>query len=137
MNIFEIFKGLFDRTKEENNLDPIQLRWNKMWDMWASLEAPSPYSELMTYQAEVSDGGHKQFFESVHSVTDIQDELDAILSLLDGVLADNLLRAIDAFSNSDNQEYMDKIFKECDSVFFENQERIDNVLINYANTLEI
>ena len=37
-------------------------KWDKMLDLWVEGAAESPYAELMTYQAEVNNGGHDQYF---------------------------------------------------------------------------
>ncbi len=140
MGIIEFFKSLFNKTKEENNLTPEELKWNKMWDMWAEQKAASPYSELMTYQAEVNNGGHAQFFDNVSNISDIEDELKALFSILLPPLSDNLLRARDAFVNEDStlsEDEIDAIYEQCDSTFYENEQLIDVMLQNYANTIEL
>ena len=58
MGLFDFFK----KKKTETGLTDEQLRWNKIWDLWAEGKAKSPYSELMTYDGEVNNGGHDQYF---------------------------------------------------------------------------
>lgn len=48
--------GFFKKNKVK--LTEKELKWNKMWELWAKECADSPYSELMTYQSEVNNGGH-------------------------------------------------------------------------------
>ena len=58
--------GFFDLFKKKKKEQPVEaLKWNKMWDMWAEQKASSPYAELMTYESEINNGGHKQFFDNV------------------------------------------------------------------------
>ncbi len=138
MGIFDFLKGLFNRNKEDNGLTDAELKWNKMWDMWAMQDAASPYSELMTYQAEVNNGGHAQFFDNVSNISDIEEELDAILSVLMPPLYDNLLNAKEAFVNENNalsEDEIDAIYDKCDSVFYENEDLINIMLQNYASTI--
>lgn len=56
MGVFRFFK--------KNKAEPTdeQKKWNKMWDLWAEGRADSPYAELMTYQSEINNGGHDQYF---------------------------------------------------------------------------
>ena len=56
--------GIFDflKPKKPQELPLPQQRWNKMWDLWADGELDSPYASLMTYQSEVNNGGHDQYF---------------------------------------------------------------------------
>ena len=51
--------------KKKGALTEAQLKWNKMWELWAEGKAGSPYAELMTYQSEVNNGGHSQYFSNV------------------------------------------------------------------------
>ena len=58
MGLFNIFK------KKKVVLTEEQLKWNKIWDLWAEGEAESPYAELITYQSEINNGGHGQYFSA-------------------------------------------------------------------------
>ena len=50
---------------KKSELTEEQKKWNKMWDLWANGLTDSPYAELMTYQSEVYNGGHGQYFDNV------------------------------------------------------------------------
>ena len=68
--------GLFDFFKKKKvELTEEQLKWNKMWELWAEEKVASPYSELMTYQSEINNGGHSQYFTNIKNVSDIQKEV--------------------------------------------------------------
>lgn len=55
--------GVFDFLKKrKSELSREQKKWNKMWDLWAENRADTPYAEVMTYQSEVNNGGHDQYF---------------------------------------------------------------------------
>lgn len=54
--------GLFDKLKKKDELPEKDRKWNKMWDLWAEGEAAAPYAQLMTYDSEVNNGGHSQYF---------------------------------------------------------------------------
>jgi len=54
MFIFNLFKKKKNHPSDKISLD-------KIWNMWENDSVPSPYRELMTYQAEVNNGGHMQF----------------------------------------------------------------------------
>ncbi len=59
MGVFGFFK------KRKSELSREQKKWNKMWDLWAENRADTPYAEVMTYQSEVNNGGHDQYFLNV------------------------------------------------------------------------
>ncbi|MGN0805286.1 MAG: hypothetical protein ACI4MS_07880, partial [Candidatus Coproplasma sp.] len=63
--------GLLDLfRKKKGKLSDKQLKWNKMWKLWADEKAQSPYAELMTYQSEINNGGHAQYFFNLSSICD-------------------------------------------------------------------
>ena len=49
-----------------------------MWDLWVEEEADSPYAELMTYQSEVNNGGHMQFFDNVSNTDDLSKNMEVL-----------------------------------------------------------
>ena len=65
MSFFDLFK----KKKKEQPIE--ELKWNKMWDLWAEEKASSPYAELMTYESEINNGGHMQFFDNVSNTSDL------------------------------------------------------------------
>ncbi len=69
--------GLFDFLKKKRvKLTEKQLKWNKMWELWTEGQVDSPYAELMTYQSEVNNGGHLQYFDNVSSTSDLQRDVN-------------------------------------------------------------
>ena len=88
------FIGLFKKKKVE--LTEAQLKFNKMWELWAEEKAESPYAELMTYQSEVNNGGHSQYFCNVENVGDLQKEMAELGRVLPFDLNENLQKAYQA-----------------------------------------
>ena len=78
MGVFGFFK------KRKSELSREQKKWNKMWDLWAENRADTPYAEVMTYQSEVNNGGHDQYFLNVEQTGDLQAEI----SILENVLSE-------------------------------------------------
>ena len=68
-----------------------------MWDLWAEGEAISPYAELMTYQGEINNGGHDQYFTNVENTGDLQKEMSALEKILPPKLKNNLQMAYEAY----------------------------------------
>ena len=139
--------GLFDNFKKkstpakivEETLPPETLRWNKMWDMWADGQIASPYQDLMTYQSEVNNGGHSQFFFNVENTGDVNAVVKENMSILPEVHKRNLEEAYSAYKkyNDVDDDKMDEILDNCDDVFYENEELINKVLEKYAETIEL
>ncbi len=52
--------NFIQRNKIELSDD--QKKEEKMWALWEEDLVESPYAELMTYQSEINNGGHSQYF---------------------------------------------------------------------------
>ena len=83
--------GLFDLFKKKKvELTEEQRKWNKMWGLWVEGQADSPFAELMTYQSEINNGGHDQYFTNVENTGDLQKEMMALETVLSSKLKDTL-----------------------------------------------
>ena len=134
MGLFSFFKKKNAPIKEtEIALPPEAMKWNKMWDMWAHGKIESSYGDLMTYQSEVNNGGHSQFFINVDNVDDVDKVVKAVLSVLPEPLYSNLEAAFSAYKkyNDTDDDKMEEILDDCDSVFYENEYHINEILPIY------
>ena len=110
---------------------------NKIWDLWAEGKAKTPYAELMTYQGEINNGGHSQFFLNVSNTGDLPGIVEVLLGVLPEPLKSNLSRAYDSYlSTADADEEDEELLDECDNVFYDNEEKINALLDEYALSLE-
>ncbi len=129
MGLFDIFR------KKKTELTEEQLRWNKMWNLWTEGETESPYTELMTYQSEINNGGHDQYFLNIGNTGDLQKEMSALVQLLSPELKENLRKAYEAYIALEENEEDEKaieILEKCDNVFYEKEEEINNILEDYS-----
>ena len=133
--------GLFDfLKKKEVQLTDEQKKWNKMWELWSEGEADSPYAELMTYQSEINNGGHGQYFTNVGSTSNLQKEISALETILSAKLNNNLQKAYKTYLKleaNENDEKAEEILEQCDNLFYENEEEINNTLESYAEKIEL
>ena len=114
--MFEFFK-----RKKSPNLTQEQLKWNKMWDLWAEGKAVSPYSELMRYQSEINNGGHDQYFTNVENTGDLAKELSVLESALSAPMKENLRKAYKAYlilEEADDDEEAENVLDLCDDFFY-------------------
>ena len=124
--------------KEEVSI--LEQKWNQMWSLWEEGQADSPYAELMTYQSEVSNGGHDQYFFNVENTEDLQKEMAALNTILPIKLKNNLERAYKAYlalEEKENDEKSKGILEECDDILYENEEALNCILREYANKIEL
>lgn len=131
--------GVFDLFKKKEELPEKDCKWNKMWDLWAEGKAASPYAQLMTYESEVNNGGHDQYFFNTAEVGDLKTEVAAALSILPEPLKGNLQRAYEGFvAHPDVEDAANEaLFSECDDVFYANEQLLIAILEEYAETMKI
>ena len=133
--------GLFDFFKKKKvELPEEAKKWNKMWDLWAKGKAASPYAELMTYQGEINNGGHDQYFTNVQNTGDLQKEIFVLESILSQNMKDNLRKAYAAYlilEEKEEDEEAEEILGHCDNVFYENEAEIGCILEEYAATMKV
>ncbi len=135
MSFFDLFK----KKKKEQPIE--ELKWNKMWDLWAEEKASSPYAELMTYESEINNGGHLQFFDNVSNTSDLSQVISTLYTILNGILKQNLVTAYDTYleyeGNNNQEDKLGEILDECDKVFYENESEFEQILKGYAATIEL
>ena len=131
--------GFLNWFKKKKKQEPIEyVQWNKMWDLWAKGEIPSPFAELMEYDSQVNNGGHAQFFDNVSESADLSAVLSALYAILNEVLKNNLQKAERAYLELDEFcDELEQIFDECDDVFYANESGIEKALKEYAKTIEV
>ena len=117
-----------------------QKKWNKMWDLWTEEQIDSPYAEVMTYQSEINNGGHDQYFSNVINTGDLQKEMSALASILSTKLNNNLQKAYKAYlalEENEDDENAQAIIEECDDMFYENEEELNRILEEHASKIEL
>ena len=132
---------LFDLFKTKNtDLTEEQRKWNKMWDMWVEGQVDSPYAELMTYQSEINNGGHDQYFTNVENTGDLQKEIMVLRNVLSPKLNENLKKAYEAYvilEEKDEDEQAEEALSQCDDVFYENEDEVNCILEEYADKVKL
>ena len=134
MGVFSFFK------KSKVELTDEQKKWNKMWDLWAEGRTDSPYSELMTYQSEINNGGHDQYFFNIENSGNLQKEMAVLKTVLPAKLRDNLQNAYDAYlklTNEESDEQAGTILSQYDDEFCKVEEDINRILREYASQIEL
>ena len=133
--------GLFDfLPKKEFELTEEQRKWNKMWELWVEKQVDSPYEELMTYQSEINNGGHDQYFTNVENTGDLRKEMSALETILSAKLKNNLQKAHKAYlalEEKEDDENTEEIISQCDDVFYANEEEINLILKEYAAKIKL
>lgn len=136
MSIFDLLKP----KKKIQQLTAAELRWNHIWDLWTEGKATSPYAELMTYESEVNNGGHSQFFCNVSNTEDLQQVMNELRSVLSEELRQNLEKAYQAdlrLEENEEDEEAEMILESCDDVFYEREKEILQILEQYAGAVDL
>lgn len=131
----------FNRFKKKKEQPIEELQWNKMWDLWAEEKSSSPYTELMTYESEINNGGHMQFFNNVSNASELPQAISVLYTVLNGILKQNLEKAYNAYleyeGKGEQEDRLDEALDECDNVFYNNESDIEIILKEYAKTIEL
>ena len=96
--------GLFNIFKKKEPLTDEQIKWNYLWELWSQEEIGAPYDALMTYDSEINNGGHAQFFYNVSNCGDLAKAIKNLREVLPTDLGDNLQKAYDVFLKSAEEE---------------------------------
>ena len=133
--------GVFDFLKKgKAELSDEQKKWNKMWELWTEDRADSPYQELMSYQSEVNNGGHDQYFFNIENTDDLRKELSILETVLPEKLQKNLRDAYSAYlvlAHKESDETAQAILEQCDDTFYKNEEEINCMLKEYAAEMKL
>ena len=133
LDIFKIFKHRKAKSQDGGLVGEDAERYNRMWDRWAEGKIGSPIAELMTYQAEVNNGGHYQFFHNMNVRSVLQKTLAELNKILPANHKRNLKLAYDTYKKyGDDYEKSEPILDKCDDFFYENEESINQILENFS-----
>lgn len=136
--LFDIFRRKKKNALDDNSLTEENKQWNKMWDLWANGEIQSPYNELMTYQSEVNNGGHGQYFVNTENTSDLLKEMSGLNSILSDTLKENLKTAYEAhllLEQDETNEEAEAVLEKCDDVFFQNEKDINAILESFCKQI--
>lgn len=131
--------GIFDIFKKKKELPLEAQQWNKMWNLWTEDKIESPYKELMTYQSEVNNGGHSQYFCNIESNNDARSEINKVKKLLSKDLQENIEKAYKAYQKLEEVEDIEseEILEECDNLYYEKESEINDILEEFSSKIEI
>ena len=135
--MFGFFK---DRKKSKKELTEREVSWNKMWDLWVQGEIPSPYNELMSYQSEVNNGGHDQYFLNTGNICDVDQTLSVLSEILPIKLKENLYTAYNAYlclEKDEDDEKAQAVIESCDELFMQNEQDVTDILEKYCENTDL
>ena len=139
--IIRIFKN--NKKNHQSNTSN-EDKWNYMIDLWVDNKLDNPIKHLITYDNEINNGGHLQFFQNNH------DELSEIIPVIKKYLSKNMSKNLqDAYElylkinpNIDSIESYVEVsqeenFEKFDNYYYEHDKEINKVLTEYSLTLKI
>ena len=135
---FDIFRRKKNKAIGEDVISEADEKWNRIWDLWAEGEIESPYNELMTYQSEVNNGGHGQYFVNTENTSDLLKEMSGLNSVLSDTLKENLKTAYEAhllLEQDETNEEAEAVLEKCDDVFFQNEKDINAILESFCKQI--
>lgn len=127
------------RKVEKIEMSIDDLKWNKMWDLWGNGEIESPYTELMEYLNGINNGGHHCHLDNVNGSSDLKEYVRVLTEILPEPLKSNVLLAYNTYSkNPDDLSDEDVcVLDNCDSVYYENENIVNDILKKRASKIEL
>ena len=115
------------------------LKWNKMWDLWVNGDIETPYIELMEYLNGVNNGGHHCHLDNINENSDLKEYVKALTEILPEPLKSNISLAYNTYiKNPDDLSDEDiEILDNCDSVYYANEELINDILKERASRIDL
>lgn len=113
------YESLLDETKEQDS--DLEEKWHKMWQLWMNDRLESPYQEILTYENEVRNGSHLQYFNWIQENENPEKIVDIVsLNLVGTVLKPIFNKAYRAYLELEkNEEIANQILQSCDDAFAE------------------
>ena len=128
--------SLFKKNKIKIEVD--RNKWNKMWNLWAEEKIESPYKELMTYQSEINNGGHDQYFFNIENTGKLEKEINVLKTILPKSLKANLEKAYNAYLKyNDKEDKLLDILEKNDEIFYKYEEDINQILETFSSTIKL
>ena len=128
-----------DASEREATSDAVeQDAWDRMWELWGEGNADSPYAEVLTYQSEINNGGHDQYFFNVENTGNLQREMAILETALPAKLRENLQNAYNAYrklTNEESGEQTETMLSQYDDEFYKGEEEINCILRAYASKI--
>ncbi|MDE6302344.1 MAG: hypothetical protein K2M36_01985 [Clostridia bacterium] len=118
------------RKMKKNKLSEKDIRWNKLWDMYADGSLESNYFALCDYHAGVNGEGHYCFFDN--NVQRLADYVKSLNLLLPNEFFAQFNKAYEAYIQNIEAE---KACDLADDYFYNNEQVIIDILQKYADSL--
>ena len=132
--------GLFDLFRKNRAPLTLEEKLDALWERWEKGKAKSPCAELMTYQSEINNGGHDQYFFNVSNTGDLKKELSVLEQVLPETHKANLKRAYEFFlilEENEDDEAATEALEKCDDVFYEYEQIIIDIIYEAAKNFEM
>ena len=126
------YESLLDKTEEQN--PELEEKWYKMWQLWMNDRLESPYQEILTYENEVRNGSHLQYFNWIQEHEDFEKTINIVSLNLEGTVLKPIFdKAYKAYQElGENQSRAGEILRICDTTFAEQGDAIEEYLETIA-----
>ena len=121
------------------NLTKADLQWNKMMDLWTEEKLESPYSELIEYLNGINGEGHFCHFDNVNDNGNLKDYVTTLMTILPEPLKSTIELAYKTYeiNPDDISEENEEILNNCDSVYYGNEELVNEILRKRASEVKL
>lgn len=131
------------KGRKNKNTEKAQ-RYNKVWDLWAEEKLDDPIKYLLTYDSEVQNGGHRQYFDNCIDGKTYEERKEIFTALKEQLskgLYQNLRSAYEVYRDAVRfNKDMSSIFEKYDEFYYGDDltnETVHKKIEAFASTLEL
>ena len=122
-----------------SELSKEDLQWNKMMDLWVEEKLESPYLELIEYLSGINGEGHFCHFDNVSDNGNLKKYVATLMTILPQPLKSNIELAYKTYkiNPDDMSDENNEILNNCDDIYYENEELINEILRERASKIKL
>lgn len=115
-----------------------EVKWNKLWELYGNGKWDNPIFYLCDYESGINGEGHFGFFFNTGNSQEngLQTYCVELRKVFPNDLYDNFNKAYQCWLQGDDEQ-SEKACNVADEFFYQNENKIIEILQRYANTLEI
>ena len=123
---------MFKLFKKKEKVLTDKERVDLLWKLWVKEELPSPVGELLTVISNLGASGHADFFEFCETDKTLANAVEVSFSLLPKLIQKNYAIAKIAYFTTAKEDRGENFLEEYDNVFYDNENLIDGLLLDFA-----
>ena len=134
----KLYSMVYEITGEDPETE-LELNWNKMWVLWMNKKMESPYQEILSYETDVRNGSHLEYFNWIKDNENFEKTIDIVSKNLKGTVLETIFnQAYDAYQKIEkSKDEAEQILSLCDKAFANEEDAIEKYLETIASKIDL